>query len=167
MDRLAEAQRAFLLGEANAEQLHLLEQERAGEEMVKKYQEEKVRRKEDGTWKRIRGTFGGFLGQGDMGVESVDRRKEVQELSELVEASQSGKERLIEQGWSDDEIRPVAVQAGPVEGVGLDEKGRPVPINKVERVRREGEREVVNRTGIRGGPLDVLADNITSESRGF
>lgn len=178
MDRLAEAQRAFLRGEADAEQLHLLEQERAGEEIARKFAEDKKRRKEEGVWGRLKGTFGAFTSQGDMGVVEAgsrttgDRLQEVRDLSQLVEArGQEAKEKLLEQGWVGDEVRSVAVQAGPVAGVGLDERGRPVPINKVERVknsvdqkRRTGEKEIESRTGIVGGPLDVLAGNVVEKA---
>lgn len=40
LERLHDAQRAFLAGTATPEQLHLLEQERAGEEMKQKREEE-------------------------------------------------------------------------------------------------------------------------------
>lgn len=54
MERLHDAQRAFLSGSASPEQLHLLEQERAGEEMKQKREEELRRRKENSLFGRAK-----------------------------------------------------------------------------------------------------------------
>ncbi|KAL9619818.1 MAG: hypothetical protein Q9160_005558 [Pyrenula sp. 1 TL-2023] len=58
IERLHAAQRAFLSGTATPEQLHLLKQERAGEEMQRKHQEEVRRRKENGVFGRTKRAMG-------------------------------------------------------------------------------------------------------------
>src|SRR2546423_14934299 len=66
MQRLTDAQTAFLRGEATPEQLHLLEQERAGEEMAKKAAEEERRKKEagmEGRLEEIEGSSSGDKGR--------------------------------------------------------------------------------------------------------
>ena len=137
MQRLIDAQTAFLRGEASPEQLHLLEQEQAGEEMTKKAVEEKRRKKEAGMWGRLKGVVG--ITSGDMGREM-----------ELPENSIRGGERLLDDSAVDDGSSTAGrVGNGGVMQALLDSK-------------RVGEQEFVARTGIRGGPLDVLADNVAS-----
>jgi hypothetical protein len=134
MQRLADARAAFLRGEATPEQLHLLEQERAGEDMAKKAAMEKRRKKEAGMWGRLKEVVG--INSGDMGREK-----------EQPEQSTQGGERLLEEGWVDDAATTRAVAGGG---------------NVMQAVmdsRREGEKQVEARTEIRGGPLDVLAGN--------
>ena len=137
MQRLTDAQAAFLRGEASPEQLHLLEQEQAGEEMTKKALEEKRRKKEAGMWGRLKGAVG--ITSGDMGREK-----------EQPENSVRGGERLLDDGAVDDGSSTTGrVGSGGVMRALLDS-------------RRVGEEEVVDRIGIRGGPLDVLAGNMAS-----
>ena len=173
LDRLREAQQAFLRGEADAEQLHLLEQERAGEEMADKWKREKDQQKTRGLWARAKGVFGDT--SRDMGTETAleaERRKQIE----------SGG-RILEEAWTQpqqdqipkakDEFRPVAVRESEVAGVGYDAKGRPVPINKMERLpsnikieRRTGEQAGeqfgAQQLAFKGGSLDQLADNAVS-----
>jgi hypothetical protein len=123
-----------LRGEATPDQLHLLEQERAGEEMAKKAATEKRRKKEAGMWGRLKEVVG--ISSGDMGREK--------------EQSTQGGERLLEEGWVDDAATTRAVAGGG---------------NVMQAVmdsRKEGEKQVEAQTGIRGGPLDVLAGNVAS-----
>ncbi|KAL9624370.1 MAG: hypothetical protein Q9160_001332 [Pyrenula sp. 1 TL-2023] len=58
IERLHDAQRAFLRGEASPEQLHLLEQERAGEEMKIKREEELRERRDNGVLGRTKRALG-------------------------------------------------------------------------------------------------------------
>ena len=54
-----------------------------------------------------------------------------------------------------------------VPGVGLDEKGRPVPLGKMEKVRPARNSpilEAVQASARRPGELDVLAQNATNAS---
>lgn len=162
MGRLQDAQQAFLRGDANAEQLHLLEQERAGEELVVKAKSEKDQKKSEGMWARLKSAVGQGAAAGDLGTET-------QNEAEAREFRTTGKGRLLEESRAEPEVRPVAVTRSGIEGVGYDEKGRPVPANKMQKVvrkveieRRTGEEEVTARTGIRSGPLDVLASNVAS-----
>lgn len=137
MQRLTDAQTAFLRGEATPEQLHLLEQERAGEEMAKKAAEEKRRKKEAGMWGRLKGVVG--FNSGDMGREKETPRQTVQ-----------GGERLFEEGWVDDGSSTAnTASSGSI-------------IQAVQDSRREGKPDVVAQTGTTGGPLDVLASNVAS-----
>ena len=137
MQRLADARAAFLRGEATPEQLHLLEQERAGEDMAKKAAMEKRRKKEAGMWGRLKEVVG--INSGDMGREK-----------EQPEQSTQGGERLLEEGWVDGAATTRAVaDGGSVMQAVMDS-------------RREGEKQVEARTGIKGGPLDVLAGNVAN-----
>ena len=140
MQRLTDAQQAFLRGEASPEQLHLLEQERAGEEIKLKAEEMMRRRKEDGVWGKVKGLVG--VSKGDMGRETV--RKTDEEVAP----------KLLEEGWVDPS-RAEDVRSG----WGGGGTGRGI-MQAVRESRREGEKEVVEKTGIVGGPLDVLAYNV-------
>lgn len=155
LDRLADAQRAFLRGEADAEQLHLLEQERAGEEMAIKWKNDREKQKTRGLWQRAKGVFGGS-GQ-DMGSETpqeAERREQ-----------RKGGSRILEEAWVQSETKPAAVTQSAIQGVGYDSKGRPVPANKIEKIvrtvepeRRTGE-ERSEQAGAKGGLLDEVAGN--------
>lgn len=135
MQRLADAQTAFLRGEATPEQLHLLEQERAGEEMAKKAAEEKRRRKEAGVWARMKDNVG--IGSGDLG-------RETNRSGQTVPRS----ERLLEEGYVDDGALTVnRASSGSVTPPIHDSKA-------------EGEQEVMAQSGSSGGSLDVLAGNV-------
>jgi hypothetical protein len=137
MQRLTDAQTAFLRGEATPEQLHLLEQERAGEEMAKKAAEEKRRKKEAGMWGQLKGIVG--FSSGDMGREKEPPGQTVQ-----------GGERLFEEGWVGDGSSTAHTgSSGTI-------------IQAVQDSRRGGKQDVVAQTGTIGGPLDVLASNVAS-----
>ena len=170
LDRLDEARKAFLRGDANAEQLHLLEQERAGNEMEAARMKDVERRKADGIWGRMKGLVGGQLAKGAMGEETAQEK----------EKRISRKQRGGEEGWIEGKVSPSASGAGPgsrvrevvqvtptdIPGVGLDSKGRPVPAGRVEYISRTvGEEphtgEQVAKVRV-GGPLDVMASNAVS-----
>lgn len=170
MGRLEDAQRAFLDGRASPEQLHLLEQERAGDEIVRRAGEEKARRKEGGILGRAKAFVNGTAKMGDLGRE---------EARELQEPATQGGERILEEVWTEGTVQQQAqfsrseserAVASGVQGVGLDSKGRPVPMDRAvkeyeQRQAAQGAREtaqkVVNAPTItRGGPLDVMAGNI-------
>jgi hypothetical protein len=180
MDRLHEAQKAFLRGDANAEQLHLLEQERAGDEMAAKFKAEKEQRKSEGIWSKVKGVVGAGAADGDKGEETeaektarqIQRGRKQQTLGEQIEGE-------IRPSKDETEYVSAVVRPSGIEGVGLDSKGRPVPANKMERVvkkvgeeRRKGEEALTTATGQKKGPLDEMADNISAavtsqESRGW
>lgn len=162
MDRLRDAQQAFLRGEANAEQLHLLEQERAGEEIATKMKSDKEQKKSEGVWSRMKGMVGRGAASGEMGSETPAE-------AEARALRRGGRQELLEGGWIEGEVKPVAVAQSEIQGVGYDEKGRPVPLNKVQRVVRkvEEERHIVadtfeSKTRNKGGPLDIWASNAAS-----
>lgn len=175
LDRLEAARAAFLKGEADAEQLHLLEQERAGEEIRKKYEADKKRRKEEGWVASVKNMF---RGSGSRGAESgeltMKERAAALQEAEFVEAGAArGQQaqlqtRRFRMGDAEVELRPAAVQESAISGVGLDAKGRPVPINKMETVPVQGRsvgealRQEQQR---RGGQLDMLAQNITTDAK--
>ena len=186
MGRLDDARRAFLSGTATPEQLHLLEQERAGEEIVGKHVAEKARRKEEGILGRARAFLGAQTKIGDMGREEEDGVASSRQVRQ-------GGERILEEEWTTtttSEVRPPQAQAqfsrssseravaSGVQGVGLDSKGRPVPMDRAVKEyeqrqaaaaaqgssndRTAAAQKEVNAppTTIRGGPLDVMAGNI-------
>jgi hypothetical protein len=186
MGRLDDARRAFLAGTATPEQLHLLEQERAGEEIVGKHVAEKARRKEEGILGRARAFLGGQAAGGDKGREEDDGVS-----SSSSKQARQGGERILEEEWTTttptNEVRPQAqaqfsrseserAVASGVQGVGLDSKGRPVPMDRAVKEyeqrqaaaqgssnRTAAQKEVIaptTTTTIRGGPLDVMASNI-------
>ncbi|KAK5939683.1 hypothetical protein PMZ80_008063 [Knufia obscura] len=193
MDRLEGARAAFLKGTADAEQLHLLEQERAGEELKSKWEEEKRRKKEEGWmgWMRraVRGKgsmgLGGDRTEGDRtlserarelkrsegaferGVQAVAGAADVAPAADASVNPAEG--RRFTQGGREVELRPAAVEGSAVRGVGLDEKGRPVPMGKMQAVPVTSGRDQPPVTGVvavagqgrRGGQLDMLAENIT------
>lgn len=74
MNRLGEAQQAFLRGEASAEQLHLLEQERAGEEMALQHKRQVEQKKSESYWSRFKGLVGTTAAKGEMGQETEQQR---------------------------------------------------------------------------------------------
>jgi hypothetical protein len=169
LDRLDEARQAFLRGNANAEQLHLLEQERAGDEMAAAHKRQVEQKKTQSYWSSLKGMVGVQAAKGEMGVET-DAERQQREARRTRQQTPSG------EGWIEGEVRPTAtaVASSGIKGVGVDSKGRPVPENKVEYVagkledeRRTGEKAVTARTGITGGPLDALADNVVSDGRGW
>ncbi|KAL2429933.1 hypothetical protein ABEF95_013237 [Exophiala dermatitidis] len=166
LDRLDEARQAFLKGEANAEQLHLLEQERAGQEMETARKREAERKKSESYWSKIKGMVGVQMAKGDLGQETEVERAE-REARQL--RRQQRDAAAAQEGFIEGEVRPVAVAVAEsgIKGVGIDSKGRPVPADKVEYVatkaedsRRTGEKDVTARTGTKGGPLDALAENV-------
>ena len=69
MQRLTDAQSAFLSGAASPEQLHLLEQERAGEELVNIRELDRVLKKERSIWNRVKNAVG--MSSRDMGREDA------------------------------------------------------------------------------------------------
>lgn len=169
MDRLSQAQQAFLRGEATAEQLHLLEQERAGEEMALKHKREVEQKKSESYWSRLKGLVGATAAKGEMGQETEQERA-------TREARRArGRQNVHDASYVEGEVQPVAMAVAPsgIKGVGVDSKGRPVPQDRVEYVsskiedqRRSGEKEVIARTGVTGGELDVLAGNVAEAATG-
>lgn len=165
LDRLEQAQQAFLRGEADAEQLHLLEQERAGEEMKEQKQKAKEKAKSEGMWSQMKGLLGRGAAAGELGEETAEEAR-VREMR-----SRGGK-NVLEDGLREVaqpvlELKRVAVQESGIKGVGLDAKGRPVPINKVEKVMKMPDEPMTAEDGVamritRTGPgsLDAMASNM-------
>lgn len=176
LDKLEAARAAFLTGTASAEQLHLLEQERAGEELNQRFQEDKRRKKEAGWFGNVRKMF---AGSGDRGVDEgertlTERARDLQASERAFvekEAAAAAERRTFVQGGKELELRPAAVERSAVAGVGLDERGRPVPMGKVEAVPVDSGRgdspilEAVAGQSRRGGQLDMLAENISGSAR--
>ena len=177
LDRLDNARSAFLRGEASAEQLHLLEQERAGLEMESARLRDAQRKKEQGVWGRVKGMIGQGVASGEMGLESERERER-----RLMKA----RGRAGEEGWIEGEVPAVPapapgsvvrerVQVAPshIPGVGVDSKGRPVPANRTEYVTRniDDEPNMVAKdftapTPRVGGPLDAMANNFAGAVAG-
>lgn len=170
MDRLGQAQQAFLRGEASAEQLHLLEQERAGEEMALKHKREVEQKKSESYWSRLKGLVGTTAAKGEMGQETEQER-----LAREARRARA-RQNVRDDSYVEGEVQPVAMAVAPsgIKGVGVDSKGRPVPedrfesvvSSKIEGERRSGEKELVARTGATGGQLDVMAGNVTEAAAG-
>ncbi|OAP59978.1 hypothetical protein AYL99_04980 [Fonsecaea erecta] len=175
LTRLDDARRAFLKGEATAEQLHLLEQERAGQEMEAARVQEAQRKKEEGYWTKLKGFVGGQMAKGTMGEETAEEKSRR-------EARAAWEQRGLNPGEDSstaDGVQPVpavqGVRVAPsgVKGVGIDSKGRPVPANKVEYIARKAEDEprrvegdVAASPAAVGGPLDVMASNVVGAVAG-
>ena len=179
LDKLDDARSAFLEGSASAEQLHLLEQERAGEAITRDFEERQRRKKEDSIWGKVKGTFGILSKGGDLGRESevLSAQERVQKGRRLLEDSASRVEgevtpttrMVVPEG-----MRLASVSDSGIRGVGIDEMGRPVPAGKLVRSTPlvDGvERE--RNTGKAGferimpaGSLDVMADNVVSGAVG-
>lgn len=162
MDRLEAARAAFLRGEADAEQLHLLEQERVGEILQERHEEEKRKRKWTTKLKSFFTTSEGDKGEGETLRERGERVR--REHEEMLKNPPPQRFRM---GDAEVELRPAAVAESAVAGVGLDDGGRPVPINKMEPQRQTGPPPTaageVSQTR-RGGLLDHLANNITTDA---
>jgi hypothetical protein len=162
-DRLHEAQQAFLRGEADAEQLHLLEQERAGEEIKLQKEKEKVKAKSEGLWGRTKGWIGMGVAAGELGEETPEEAR-VREMR--TRGSSAMLQERMSEGREIVELIPVAVQQSGIDGVGLDSKGRPVPMNKTHKVTRLADEsapigDAVMRMSPTGpGSLDAMASNM-------
>ena len=176
LDKLDDARNAFLAGSASAEQLHLLEQERAGEAITRDFAERQRRKKEESIWGRVKGTFGILSKGGDVGREAevLSARERVEKGRRLLEDSASrveGEIRPTNRMAVPEGMRYAAVSDSGIGGVGIDEKGRPVPAGKLVRStpvvdgveRKSGkDNRGVERMGMTAGPLDVMADNLVS-----
>lgn len=198
MGRLDDARAAFLAGRADAEQLHLLEQERAGEELHKRYEEEKRQKRWFGNFRdKFAAAFGGSTekGEGAEGLESTGGRTFADNMPQMqaqvvdvqsripqqqiqqAQTQQMQTPKRFKMGDAEIELRPAAVQGSAVPGVGLDEKGRPVPLSKMDQVRvqptakkaKQLEDSTILATlgsSRRGGPLDQWAQNATDSATG-
>ncbi|KAI1618911.1 hypothetical protein EDD36DRAFT_45196 [Exophiala viscosa] len=168
LDRLDQARAAFLRGDATAEQLHLLEQERAGEEMEAARKRAVERKSSESYYSRFRNMFASQAAKGEMGTET--------EAERVTRQQQDARRARGRQGPADDsfvegEIRPTAVATGVplpvassgIQGVGVDSKGRPVPQDRVEYLSTPpvGQAAGVDAgTRRKGGPLDQWAGNV-------
>ncbi|KIV89476.1 hypothetical protein PV10_06872 [Exophiala mesophila] len=167
MERLQNAQQAFLRGEATAEQLHLLQQERAGEEMALQHKRERERKSSESYWSKVKALVGSQTSQGEMGSET-EEEKTLREKRSVLQAA-IDKAGGISGGYVEGEVgvtETVAVTASPsgIKGVGLDSKGRPVPEGRVEYVTRKKEPEQTSSKAsvepvVQLGPLDTWAGN--------
>ena len=151
LQKLSDAQTAFLRGEATAEQLHILEQERAGDEMQMQREKEKQNKKANSLWtktKRMFYSIGGVKEEESLGEKA--RRGEFG-VMDMVRQKETDANRLLTEGDGQVEITH---QNG--QGLGV--------VEMVEDHRRSGEKEVMARTelGQRGGMLDQLAENTAS-----
>jgi hypothetical protein len=159
LQRLQDAQQAFLRGDPTPEQLHLLEQERAGDEMVERAKAAKERKKRESWWGRGKAavmglTVGVESGNGVQGTDRVGKQEEgrygrVQNTSKAAgEVEVLPGERLLEEErWIGDKR----------DGRSVTEAVR----DMVDERRRGGEKRGESATGLHSGPLDVLAGNIT------
>lgn len=144
LQRLQDAQQAFLRGDPTPEQLHLLQQERAGDEMVEKAKREKERKKRESLWGKGKSLIG--LGpEEELSPEDEAKYGRVQSKGEVQVLPA---ERLLEEErWEGDKS----------DGKSVTEAVK----DMVEERRRTGEREIDRMPGKYGGPLDVLAGNVT------
>lgn len=138
LQRLFDAQQAFLRGDATPEQLHLLQQERAGDEMVEKEKREKERKRRESWWGRGIAALG--LGPKG-GLDDVDEARygKVRTRVEEESAGDANNGKSVTEA-----LRDMA-----------EEKGS---------AGEEGFQSVVG-IRARGGPLDVLADNVMAAAR--
>jgi hypothetical protein len=143
LQRLFDAQQAFVRGDATQEQLHLLQQERAGDEIVEKAKRDKERRKRESWWGKGKAAIG--LGPKD-GSTAEDEARYGKVKSEAMEVL-PGERLLEEERWVGEKEGEKAVTGAVV--------------NMVEERRRAGEKAAEKVPGAHAGPLDVLAGNIT------
>jgi len=143
LQRLFDAQQAYVRGDATQEQLHLLQQERAGDEIVEKAKRDKERRKRESWWGRGKAAIG--LGPKE-GLTAEDEARYGKVQSEAVKVL-PGERLLEEERW-----------------VGGKDGGKTVTgavVDMVEERRRSGEKAAAQVPGAHAGPLDILAGNIT------
>ncbi len=77
LQRLQDARQAFLHGDPTPEQLHLLEQERAGDEMVERAKAAKERKKRESWWGRGGAMVAGLIrGSDDEGAAGAAQEQE-------------------------------------------------------------------------------------------
>ena len=152
LQRLSDAQTAFLRGEATAEQLHLLEQERAGEEIQIQWKEEKERKKASSLWGKTKRAFyrlGGVEEEESLGAKA--RKGEYGGIMDMVREKETDSNRLLTDGEGQ---------------VDISHPGESSPglVDMVDEHRRVGEKEMIVRTevGQRGGILDQMAEHTTS-----
>lgn len=165
LDRLDEARRAFLRGDATAEQLHLLEQERAGEEIEAARRRAVERKASEGYLTKFKNMFASqVVAKGDMGQETEAERQQREARQQRAARRQ---QNPLDDSFVEGEIRPVAVASSGIQGVGIDSKGRPVPQDKVEYTRTQQSVDQPSTGGVdtrlggaKGGPLDMLAGNV-------
>ncbi|KAF7509597.1 hypothetical protein GJ744_007635 [Endocarpon pusillum] len=148
LQRLQDAQQAFLRGDATPEQLHLLQQERAGDEIVEKAKRERERKKRESWWRKGKALIGLGPKEG-LSPEEEARYGRVQSRAEMEVLP--GERLLEEEQWVGDKN----------DGKSVTEAVR----DMVEDRRRTGEKQVDHLPGTHGGPLDVLASNITNSVR--
>jgi hypothetical protein len=148
LQKLYDAQQAFVRGDPTPEQLHLLQQERAGDEMVEKIKREKERKKRESWWRRGKAAIG--LGPKAAGEGEGDDEARYGKVESRAEGPEVvlGKRLLEEERWVGDKKDGKSV----LEAVK----------NMVDNRRRTGEKELERIHGTQGGPLDVLAGNVTS-----
>ena len=142
LQRLQDARQAFLRGDATPEQLHLLQQERAGDEIVEKAKREKERKKRESWWGKGKALIG--LGPEGLSPEEEARYGKVQSRAEVEVLP--GERLLEEERWVGDKN----------DGKSVTEAVK----DMVKDRRKMGEKEVDHLPGTHGGPMDVLADNI-------
>ncbi len=145
LQRLHDARQAFLRGDATPEQLHLLQQERAGDELVEKVKRDKLLKKRESWWGRGKAAIG--LGPKE-GLEGKEEARYGRVSSKADEVEVLPGERLLEEErWVGDKN----------EGKSVTEAVR----NMVDDRTRTREKEVEQIPGTHSGPLDVLAGNIS------
>jgi hypothetical protein len=145
LQKLYDAQQAFVRGDPTPEQVHLLQQERAGDEMVEKVKQEKERKKRESWWGRGKAAIG--LGPKAEGERDDEARYGKVESEEVGAEVLPGKRLLEEERW-----------------VGDEKVGKSVTRavkDMIDDRRRIGEKELERIHGIQGGPLDMLAGNVT------
>lgn len=142
LQRLHDAKVAFVQDTATEEQLHLLQQERAGDEMVEKAKREKERRKRESWWGRGKALVG-------LGWKGDDKNLSTTQAEEV---EVSPEERFLNEGrWL------VGAEKSITQTLrGLWESNR----------RRAGEEKMDHMPGQHGGPLDVSAKNVTETVKG-
>lgn len=124
--------------------MHLLEQERAGDEIVEKVKRDNERKKRESWWGKGKAALGLVPKEGV--DEDEARYGRVQHREERKDVL-PGERLLEEERWIGDKN----------EGKSVTESVRQM----VDERRRDGEKEVERVSNIHGGPLDVLAQNVT------
>ncbi|KKY24118.1 hypothetical protein UCRPC4_g02584 [Phaeomoniella chlamydospora] len=142
LERLRDAQTAFLRGEATAEQLHLLEQERAGEELKIQHEEERRKQKANSLWgktKRALYSLGGVdVDETELSIgEKLREQAPYKGIMDMVREKELEGKRLLN------------------EGKGLQNAQKPPSVTEPFQQPRTD-------TNAQGGLLDQLAQNSAS-----
>ncbi|KAL9112982.1 MAG: hypothetical protein Q9227_002847 [Pyrenula ochraceoflavens] len=135
LERLHQARMAFLAGTADAEQLHILEQEQAGEEMKRQHEEEQRIRKEQSLFTKLKRVFvpeSRSMGAEDDAERARRRREEEggeegemqpRQILAQLQALREAKEKVAEEAGGEDARRGRGAEKGQLDALASNVAG--------------------------------------------